>query len=173
MSSLGEKIWRLRERKGLSQEAFAEKVGVSRQTVSNWENGKATPDAYKLKQICEALSVRADDLLSDTEIPEGEKSESAAEPEKREEEISLAPPEGGKKGGKLPYQRAILFGIVTAFSVLLALGGVIGLCLSKGEEPPVVTSAFAFTDQFFYGAMIAVALVAFAVGVSLFLKRKK
>lgn len=42
MKKLGEKIWRLREEKGLSQEVLAEKLDVSRQTVSNWENDRAT-----------------------------------------------------------------------------------------------------------------------------------
>ena len=63
MNDLGETLWRLRERAGLSQEALAEKLGVTRQTVSNWENGRATPDAHKLAKLCEVLGVGADELL--------------------------------------------------------------------------------------------------------------
>lgn len=37
--TLGEKIMRLRQSKGLSQEEFGEKMGVSRQAVSKWETG--------------------------------------------------------------------------------------------------------------------------------------
>lgn len=39
---------RLRKREGLSQEALAEQLGVSRQAVSRWEQGAALPDAAKL-----------------------------------------------------------------------------------------------------------------------------
>ena len=41
---LGEKIYQLREKTGLSQEQLAEKLDVSRQTVSNWENDKVKID---------------------------------------------------------------------------------------------------------------------------------
>ena len=73
--TLGEKIWRLREERGLSQEELAEQLGVSRQTVSNWENDKATPDALKLGQLCKALGVSADGMLSLPPRPSEEKKE--------------------------------------------------------------------------------------------------
>ena len=41
---LGNNIQTLRKRKGLSQEKLAEKINVTRQTISNWENGKSYPD---------------------------------------------------------------------------------------------------------------------------------
>ena len=46
--TFGEKLTRLRKREGLSQEALAERLGVSRQAVSRWEQGTALPDAAKL-----------------------------------------------------------------------------------------------------------------------------
>ena len=42
--TLGEKIQKLRKQRGLSQEALAEKVTVTRQTTSKWELGQSTPD---------------------------------------------------------------------------------------------------------------------------------
>lgn len=63
MKKLGENIWRFREQAGLSQEQLAEALGVSRQTVSNWENDRATPDAYKFGRLCELLGVGAEELL--------------------------------------------------------------------------------------------------------------
>ncbi|WP_312461371.1 helix-turn-helix transcriptional regulator, partial [Proteiniclasticum sp.] len=41
---LNEKIFYLRKKEGYSQEALAEKLGVSRQAVSKWENGDADPE---------------------------------------------------------------------------------------------------------------------------------
>ena len=45
--TFGEKLTRLRKREGLSQEALAERLGVSRQAVSRWEQNTALPDAAK------------------------------------------------------------------------------------------------------------------------------
>lgn len=64
---LQEKILYLRKKSGYSQEALAEKLGVSRQAVSKWENGDADPEIGKLKLLAELFQVSTDWLLSDTE----------------------------------------------------------------------------------------------------------
>lgn len=46
--TLGEKIYRLRSEKGLSQEAFGDMLGVSRQSVSKWETDQSLPELEKL-----------------------------------------------------------------------------------------------------------------------------
>lgn len=48
---------------GLTQEQLAEKLGVSFQAVSEWENGRSFPDVPHLKALCETLDVSADSLL--------------------------------------------------------------------------------------------------------------
>ena len=48
---LPEKIVTLRKGRGLSQEALAEQLGVSKQAVSRWEQGSAQPDAGNLFQL--------------------------------------------------------------------------------------------------------------------------
>lgn len=48
---LGEKIRKMRKEKNLSQEQLAEKLDVSRQTISNWENGKFYPDIDSLVNL--------------------------------------------------------------------------------------------------------------------------
>lgn len=63
--NLSEKILFLRKQRGLSQEALAEKLGVSRQAVSRWETGSALPDAGNLLQLSRLFGVTADSLLSD------------------------------------------------------------------------------------------------------------
>ena len=62
---LSEKILELRKRRGLSQEALAELLGVSRQAISKWENGDATPEIFKLRLIAETFDVTSDWLLSE------------------------------------------------------------------------------------------------------------
>lgn len=61
--TLGEKIMRLRQSKGLSQEEFGEKMGVSRQAVSKWETGQTMPDVDKIIQMSEFFGVTTDYLL--------------------------------------------------------------------------------------------------------------
>lgn len=62
---LSEKIQLLRKQQGLSQEALADQLGVSRQAVSRWETGSALPDAGNLLQLSRLFGVTADSLLSD------------------------------------------------------------------------------------------------------------
>lgn len=63
--TFGEKLTRLRKREGLSQEALAERLGVSRQAVSRWEQSAALPDAAKLLPCAKLFSVNVEWLLDD------------------------------------------------------------------------------------------------------------
>lgn len=62
-----EKIYYCRKKSGLSQEALAEKIGVSRQAVSKWETGEAVPELSKLPLLSKVFGVSADWLLSEEE----------------------------------------------------------------------------------------------------------
>ena len=63
--SFAEKIYALRTQAGLSQASFAEKLQVSRQTVSKWELGTSYPEIDKLVAISEMFHVTTDYLLKD------------------------------------------------------------------------------------------------------------
>ncbi len=69
---LSDKIVKLRKANGWSQEDFAEKLNVSRQAISRWENGTALPDAQNILQIGKLLGVTADYLLCDDREDFGE-----------------------------------------------------------------------------------------------------
>jgi len=60
---ISEKLKQARLATGLSQEDIAEKVGVSRQTVSNWETGKSYPDIASVIALSDAYSVPLDSLM--------------------------------------------------------------------------------------------------------------
>ena len=62
--TFGEKLHRLRREKGMSQEALAGKLGVSRQAVSRWERGTARPDTANLARLAQVLGVALGDFLS-------------------------------------------------------------------------------------------------------------
>ena len=62
---IAEKIIKLRKENGWSQEDLAEKLYVSRQAISRWENGTALPDAQNVLQISKLFNVTTDYLLND------------------------------------------------------------------------------------------------------------
>ncbi|MDD7794299.1 helix-turn-helix transcriptional regulator [Clostridium sp. 'White wine YQ'] len=66
--SLGEKLLDLRKKAALSQEDVAEKLGVSRQTVSKWESDQTVPELIKAKLLSELYNVSYDYLISGTPI---------------------------------------------------------------------------------------------------------
>lgn len=67
--NLGENILKERKKCGLSQEQLGEKVGVTRQTISNWELGETAPNPEQLKLLSKALNISIDKLL-DNEVSE-------------------------------------------------------------------------------------------------------
>ncbi|MBO5034095.1 MAG: helix-turn-helix domain-containing protein [Oscillospiraceae bacterium] len=60
---LGGQIRKYRDALGLSQEELAEKIFVTRQSVSNWENGKTYPDLQSLLRLSELFSLSLDELI--------------------------------------------------------------------------------------------------------------
>lgn len=61
---IGMNIRILRKKNKMSQEALAERIDVSRQTVAKWENNEALPDIHKCKVLAEIFSVSLDQLSS-------------------------------------------------------------------------------------------------------------
>ena len=72
---LADKIVSLRKKAGWSQEDLAEKLGVTRQSVSKWEGAQSVPDIEKILQISKLFGVTTDYLLKD-EMGESEYAES-------------------------------------------------------------------------------------------------
>lgn len=60
---LGQMIAKIRKEQGMTQETFAKKFDVTRQTVSNWENEKSYPDLYTLIKISDEFNLSLDVLL--------------------------------------------------------------------------------------------------------------
>ena len=61
--SLGTNIQYLRKLNRLTQEQFAEKMNISRQTVSRWEADEVTPELDKLVELCSMFSCKLDELV--------------------------------------------------------------------------------------------------------------
>lgn len=63
--NFGEKLFKLRKEKGLSQEALAEQIGTTRQAISKWENNQGFPETEKLLLLSNIFEVSTDFLLKD------------------------------------------------------------------------------------------------------------
>lgn len=63
--TLGDKLKLLRNEKGLTQEAFAEKLSVSRSAIAKWENNNGIPEITNLKMISQIFNISLDELLDD------------------------------------------------------------------------------------------------------------
>lgn len=83
--SLGERLYELRKKKGFSQEEVAEKLNVTRQSVSKWETDESKPDFDKIIPICELYEISSNELLSGTKE------------EKEEEEVEVINNDNKKK----------------------------------------------------------------------------
>ena len=61
--NLGNNLFQARKKVGLSQEIVAEKLGVSRQTVSKWETDETVPDIYQTKKLAKLYNLTLDELI--------------------------------------------------------------------------------------------------------------
>ena len=94
---------------GLTQEQVAEKVMVSRQTISNWENGKSLPDIVSIISLSDLYQISLDDLLK------GDKKMT----EKIEKDVKVA-----KDNKRLIVTTALIFFVVgIVYSVSTFVGG--------------------------------------------------
>lgn len=119
---LEQRIRSIRVRQGISQEALAELVDVSRQTISKWETGLVCPSADNLAKLSKAFGVPADAFLRDDWIP--------PEPEVQVVEVPVEVPVPRPKNYRL---------LVLLAAVLLAAGILIGALLFRdwhGEAVP-------------------------------------
>lgn len=73
--NLGERLFELRKSKNLTQDDVAEKLNVTRQTVSKWETNQSTPDFDKIAPLCDLYGISPNELLKG-EKENGEKENS-------------------------------------------------------------------------------------------------
>lgn len=120
--TFSEILARERKARSLSQEALADRVQVSRQAVSKWETGDATPDFPKLLALADALDMSLDALC-------GRAMGKEAAPRAKTPDIAAAP-SGKPAPGHLRFWRALC-----ALLALCLLGGAL-LVLRYGGVPP-------------------------------------
>ena len=121
---LCEKLYELRRAAGLSQEELAERLNVSRQAVSKWENGAAQPELSKLVELSRLYGVSVDELLS---LEEAEKGDAKAA--SSVDDSAPAPAQETLTAPKKARRQKLLLG---AAAVCLALA--VGLALYNNHR---------------------------------------
>lgn len=121
--NLGERLYELRKAKNLTQDDVAEKLNVSRQTVSKWETNQSTPDFDKIVPLCELFEIGVEELLT------GKKPE----PTERKEEKVLTRQELKEKSAKVVSTSVFLY----IFSVVVLI-----VATSFGVDSIIATGIF-------------------------------
>lgn len=114
MEEFATKVKQIRKSNNLSQERFGEKVGVSRQIVSKWEQGKVKPSTYNIAVISRLFNVDTKELLGIKEVQEENKDE------KKEVEVKETLVSNNKKSINL--KKTVLLIILFLFCIYLAWG---------------------------------------------------
>ena len=145
---LAERIYELRRKSGLSQEQLAEKIGVSRQTVSKWESGTSTPELEKLMALSEIFQVSLDELVREQGTLDGPKEVQPA-----------ADPARTKLG----------IGLILAGAMCLILAGLLFLFRPGAVEQLNASSAITLNGS---GILLTLCVLSMLAGLFLILRKK-
>ena len=87
-----ERLIKLRDENKLSQQEMADKLGVTRQTVSRWESGKSSPSLQQTAAICRAFHIDANELLGcdESSSPTEEQADAPQKSNRRAAMVVLA-----------------------------------------------------------------------------------
>lgn len=167
---LNQNIKTIRKSKGLSQEEFAIKLHVVRQTVSKWENGISVPDSYMLLSISEVLETPVSTLLGET-VVEAPADEIKAISEKLEViNLQLARRRDTQRKGLRWLCISLCVATVIVFVTLIALGSPYQYWDYNDPEMAVLGVAYHAFEYVF--VRLAPTILAGAV-VGILLTRKK
>ena len=126
--AMGTWITNLREGVNMSQEELADLMGVSRQTIYRWENGRGEPSHDKLLRLAECLGVPLESLSEETSAQQG------ADAQTSEPKEALA--QGENTGSSI---KTVVFWVLLTLGSLIAIGAFlfvlsIGLYVNGGDD---------------------------------------
>ena len=144
LKKIGQFLKRLRKETGMTQEQFAEMMGVSGRTVSRWETGSNMPDLDILIQIADYYEVEIKEIL------DGERKGEQMNKEMEDTVLKVADYSNHEKK-RMAGRMSLLFGCgLIAFTVYLVME-YMGVADVKGIQEDVASAALGFA----YGIMIA------------------
>lgn len=151
---LSERIYKFRRENGLSQEQLAEKIGVSRQSISKWESGSSTPELEKLLALSECFNITLDELV-------------------REEDGSQGPNEPPQKaeraGGSRGVEMKVGIWLCLAGAVCLILAGIMMVVSPGAAERLNAASTVTLNGS---GVMLVLCVLSMVIGLILILRKR-
>lgn len=172
--TLGARLQELRLRRGMSQDALADKLGVSRQAVSKWERDEATPDLDKIIKLSELYGISLDALLKDEPQP-AKTQQAPPQPHKADWNRILT------WGGLLGGSAMAVWGLTDAVGLMayeqiasnMLSGAVNVMGVTMTGEAQNMFSQFLPTSQILWVAPVAKLLIGAAlIGLGLWARKK-
>lgn len=139
----------LRKKNGLTQEQLAEKIGVSRQAVSKWESGLATPELENLRALCAVFQITLDELAGQSQVQPAEQ----AQPEKEEPD----------------FKKRLGLALCIAGTLCLVLACALALLLPRAVDRLGASSTVTLNG---FGLLILLFVLLLAFGAFLLWKKK-
>lgn len=137
---LRERLISLRDQAGISQAELAERLDVSRQTVTSWESGKTAPTRDNLKSLAALYGVTMDWLCGEDSAPYEKSVGAEQKPEKLTEEAQAAPEPVKDEPETLQKKRKrVLFDFLGALIVLIGLtvGAILQVRTAKQSDTAI------------------------------------
>ena len=172
--TLGARLQELRLRHGMSQDALADKLGVSRQAVSKWERDEATPDLDKIIKLSELYGISLDALLKEEPQP-AKTQQTPPHPHKADWNRILT------WGGLLGGSAMVVWGLTDAVGLMayeqiasnMLSGAVNVMGVTMTGEAQSIFSQFLPTSQILWVAPVAKLLIGAAlIGLGLWARKK-
>lgn len=139
----------LRKKNGLTQEQLAEKIGVSRQAVSKWESGLATPELENLRALCAVFQITLDELVGQSPVQPAEQ----VQPEKE----------------KPDFKNRLGLALCIAGAMCLVLACALALLLPRAADRLGASSTVTLNG---FGLLILLFVLLLAFGAFLLWKKK-
>ena len=140
---LGQRLYEYRKNLKLSQEEIAEKLNVTRQTISKWETNQSTPDFDKILPICELFNISADELIT------GVKKEDILIQEDNKEEEKTRKKLVWIIIGSFLYLLAIIWAMISivTFSIDIAVSIAVGLLISAIATIVIIYACYMYRTK--------------------------
>lgn len=165
-SRIGNRLAELRKQEGLSQEEFAEIMGVSRQTICNWENGLYRPREACLQKMCLLFGVEMTYFYKDPPLYIGNEA-AAASSGKVASALSMEQALSMQTSG--PTRRRVAFWLAFGLLALVVVAVSVILILAYfpygyPEESVITFVAWNFTRE----SIFVIIVITVLIGLSLF-----
>lgn len=152
----GQKIYECRKRGGMTQEELADRLGVSRQAVSKWEQDAAFPETEKVLELCRLFHLSSDELLFGTP----EEAEAVPPTEPAEAEGAEGGPVAPEKAADRPKKRDVskTWNVFSILGFFMAVGAAAIICyevfiLFFGNSSETVTKVLTYFAYFAFFLM--------------------